>query len=122
LNRARSDLAIAKNAEFGEVLYEDLSFHSQQAVEKAIKGILVYLNIDFQKTHNIGTLLDLFPPDFNLPDSVIASSAFTSYAADYRYPGDYTPISREDWLRSVEIAEKVVQWAEKTIENIKSKG
>ena len=41
LNRARSDLGLARAA--GELVYlEDLCFHAQQAVEKVVKGILPF--------------------------------------------------------------------------------
>lgn len=43
LRRARGDLIIAKGfSECEGVLLEDLCFHSQQATEKALKGVLVY--------------------------------------------------------------------------------
>ena len=43
LRRARGDLIIAKGfSECEGVLLEDLCFLSQQATEKALKGVLVY--------------------------------------------------------------------------------
>jgi len=46
LNRARSDLAMAKTQGSG-IYYEDLCFHAQQAVEKAIKAVLLHSGIRF---------------------------------------------------------------------------
>lgn len=46
LNRARSDLALAKVAQ-ESVYLEDLCFHAQQGAEKAIKALLVKLGVEF---------------------------------------------------------------------------
>jgi len=58
LRRARSNLARAR-ADRGlpEVLYEDLCFDAQQAVEKCLKALLVYRQAPFPKTHAIADLL-----------------------------------------------------------------
>jgi HEPN domain-containing protein len=40
INRARSDLALARAKPEG-VYLEDLCFHAQQAAEKAIKALLI---------------------------------------------------------------------------------
>ena len=45
LNRARSNLALAKNR-VPDAYLEDLCFEAQQAAEKAIKARLMMLNID----------------------------------------------------------------------------
>jgi HEPN domain-containing protein len=42
LNRARSNLALAREQKPG-IYLEDLCFNAQQAVEKAIKGLLIKL-------------------------------------------------------------------------------
>jgi len=39
LRRAKSDLAIAKAPLPDGALYEDMCFHAQQAVEKALKAV-----------------------------------------------------------------------------------
>ena len=60
LKRARSNLERAKMGKVTQgILYEDLCFDAQQAVEKSLKAILVKLNQSFPKTHSIGILLKL---------------------------------------------------------------
>ena len=46
LNRARSNLTQAQTRIAG-VYLEDLCFAAQQAAEKAIKALLIHLDIDF---------------------------------------------------------------------------
>jgi len=49
LARAKSNLALSKNKTFEDVFYEDLCFQAQQAVEKALKALLVYLDKEPEK-------------------------------------------------------------------------
>jgi len=39
----------------------------------------------------------------------------TAYAVETRYPGDYAPVSEDDYIKAVEAAEKVVKWVEERI-------
>ena len=58
LNRARSNLALAKNR-VPDAYLEDLCFEAQQAAEKAIKARLMMLNIEFPYVHDLARLLSL---------------------------------------------------------------
>jgi HEPN domain-containing protein len=60
LQRAKSNMARAKAGRVApEVLYEDLCFDSQQAVEKALKSVCILHEIIFPKTHDIAYLIEL---------------------------------------------------------------
>ena len=50
LNRARSNLLLARMHSEG-VYLEDLCFHAQQAVEKAIKALLIRCAVEFPYIH-----------------------------------------------------------------------
>jgi HEPN domain-containing protein len=101
-----------------EVLYEDLCFEAQQAAEKAIKAILVARQREFRRTHDIGQLLDLLVSDgLTVPDEIQDARRLTPYAVSGRYPqlGEY--VDHEEWRAVLEIARRVLQWAEATIES-----
>ena len=51
LRYARSDLELARIDKPEGVLLESLCFHTQQAAEKALKAALIFLEIDYPKTH-----------------------------------------------------------------------
>lgn len=54
LRRAHSNLERARAGKTSdEVLYEDLCFDCQQAVEKSIKALLVQLDVEFEKIHSL---------------------------------------------------------------------
>jgi HEPN domain-containing protein len=115
LRHAWSNLELARVGRKSRILLEDLCFHAQQAAEKALKAVLVFRSVPFPKTHNIGTLLDLLPDDLSLPAEVKEAPGLTDYAVLTRYPGDLEPVTKEEYLESLRIAEAVVQWAEKIV-------
>jgi HEPN domain-containing protein len=113
LRHAWSDLELARTPRNSKILLEDLCFHAQQATEKALKAVLVFKSVPFLRTHNIRTLMDLLPEDLNLPKEAKAASILTDYAVLTRYPGDLEPVTEEEYLEAVRIAEAVVRWGEK---------
>ncbi len=113
---AKSDLELARVNPPPIVLLEGLCFHAQQAVEKSLKALLIYFDVSFPRTHNIGVLLDLLPEDLVVPDLVQESAILSDYAVMTRYPHDLEPVDADEYLRAVEIADYVLSWAERIIQ------
>jgi HEPN domain-containing protein len=94
---------------------EDAVFHCQQAVEKALKAFLVWSDVPFPKTHDLGRLgsqaVELDPSLEQLVDRIVDLS---KYAWIFRYPGD--PIEP-----STEEAREVLGRAEAVVEEIKGR-
>ncbi|MDO9577542.1 MAG: HEPN domain-containing protein [Candidatus Cloacimonadales bacterium] len=112
MQRAQSNLARAnlQNIPPG-VLYEDLCFDCQQAVEKALKGLLRFYNINIPRIHSIGKLLSLLEDnDYVIPDYVKEGIILTDYAVQTRYPGDYEPVFEEEFITVLEISNKIFDW------------
>ena len=59
LDRAREDQDVALEIISREHLTNMVAFHSQQAVEKTLKGIIEEFEIGFVKTHNLERLLGI---------------------------------------------------------------
>ena len=110
--RARSNMARAKAGKISpEVLYEDLCNDAQQAAEKALKSLCILHGIVFPRTHDIAYLIELIEKgNVEIPEEVQKAKALTGYAVETRYPGDYVPVSEDEYLRAVDSAEKVVNW------------
>ncbi len=117
LKRARSNLERAKMGKVSQgILYEDLCFDAQQAVEKSLKAILIKLNQSFPKTHSIGILLKLIEEaGVEIPENINQAKLLTAYAVDSRYPGDYEPVSKEEYEEALKIAEDVFKWLDNII-------
>ena len=115
LRYAKSDLELARIEKPAGVLLENLCFHAQQAAEKTLKAVLIFLEIDFPRTHNIRTLLDLLPKGVDVPQEVEESAILTDYAVESRYPMNSEPVDDEEYRQVIGLAETVVSWAEKLI-------
>lgn len=115
LNRARSNLALAKAKRKG-VYLEDLCFDAQQAAEKAIKAFLIKLDVDFPYVHDLARLLTLLEKSGEkIPASVRQAEGLSRYAVFTRYPGIGPQIKQTEYQEAVKIAGQVVRWAERLI-------
>ena len=111
LNRARSNLAMARNR-VPDAYLEDLCFEAQQAAEKAIKAVMIARNIDFPYVHNLALLLSILEEDGeNVPNDIRRATRLTPYAVDIRYPGVEQPVSEHEYESAIEVAKAVIRWA-----------
>jgi HEPN domain-containing protein len=108
--KADKDLTSAEHElTFGDdAVTETICFHSQQAAEKYLKAYLVYLEISFTKTHEIGELIT----KCELKDSEIGTlkeeaDILTDYAVTVRYPDDYYVPETEEAKEAYDLAIKV---------------
>lgn len=118
LKKAKSNMARAKSGRVSpDILYEDLCFDAQQAVEKALKSLCVIYGIIFPKTHDIAYLVELLEEkNVTVPEDVQNAKILTGYAVETRYPGDYEPVNEDDYFKAIEIAEKVLRWVKKEMD------
>jgi HEPN domain-containing protein len=115
IDRAKSSLEISKIAVNDKVFYEDLCYQSQQAVEKGLKGLLIYYGVEPEFTHNIGILLDELEKFIKIPENMKETINLTKYAVITRYPGEYDEITKEGYKKSINIANNCLEWIIKTI-------
>ncbi len=117
LKRAKSNLERAKAGKVSEgILYEDLCFDCEQAVEKSLKALLIHIEVPFPHTHSIASLIELIEDNgIEVPDEIKESISLTAYAVSTSYPGDFEPVDEEEYQEALKIAEKVFNWAKKRI-------
>jgi len=108
---AEADLELATSASPPSGFYEPLCFHAQQAVEKALKAILVKHGIEFPYTHNVQRLLDLLPAELTRTELVDRAGRVTAYAVSARYPSIDEPVTEEEYREALKISGAVVEWA-----------
>ena len=112
INRARSDLAMAKSR-IARAYLEEHCFHAQQAAEKAIKSVMILRGIDFPYIHDLSRLMSMLRSfGEELPERVLKADVLTEYAGVLRYPVFDEVVSEEAYEDAVAIAEAVVVWAE----------
>jgi HEPN domain-containing protein len=90
-------------------LWGDVTFHAQQAAEKALKAFLAWHDRPFRKTHSIeelGRACTTIVP--GLTPAIDAAVPLTEYAWKFRYPGDVAEPTREEAERAVALARSLV--------------
>jgi HEPN domain-containing protein len=119
LRRARSNLERARAGKVSEgILYEDLCFDCEQAVEKSLKALLVHIDVPFPRTHSIANLIELIEDNgIDVEDDFKESISLTAYAVSTRYPGNFEPVYEEEYQEALKIAERVFNWVRKIIED-----
>jgi len=119
LKRAKSNLNRGKesdNLDLREIYIEDLCFDLQQSVEKSIKSVLKFHNIDYPYTHSIAKLITLLERNnVKVPDNIKKAVRLTPFAVETRYTDDLIEITDSIYKESVEIAEVVYDWAKNQI-------
>lgn len=116
LQRAESNLRIARMGRKKGVFLEDLCFEAQQAAEKALKALLIYLSEDYPKVHAFALLLERLEQYVTVPEAIREVVELTDYAVEMRYPGDYFPVSQEEYERALELAERVLNWVRSQVD------
>ncbi len=112
MNRAYSNLERASMGRPSKSVYfEDLCYDCQQAVEKSLKALLIFNNVQFPYVHTISKLLEIIEAhNVVIPHEVMEAIILSDYAVATRYPGDYEPVGEEEYLRALEIARSVCKW------------
>jgi HEPN domain-containing protein len=92
-------------------LFGAVGFHCQQAVEKALKAYLTWLNQSFEKTHSLFVLAGMcLETDPNFEDLRVAAVTLTPYAVITRYPGDLPDSSLEEANTAIELAQRAYEF------------
>ncbi len=88
LSRARMDLNAAQaSLAFQRPEPAAVCFHCQQAVEKCLKGFLVYQDTDFEWSHEIEYLINVCATkDKSFEKFRSSAGPLTEYAVRFRYP------------------------------------
>ncbi|ALG69613.1 hypothetical protein VY88_12470 [Azospirillum thiophilum] len=85
------------------------TYHCQQAAEKLVKAVLVWLDRDVPRSHDIDSLVMRIPHDLPVRGCLLPLGRFTAYATLYRYPGESGDVTDEPtaeevsgWLDEIE--------------------
>jgi HEPN domain-containing protein len=115
LEFAKSDLALARKGKLPGVRLGALCFHCQQAAEKSLKAVLLHHQVDFPPIHSLIDLFDLLPSPISAPPDVVEAARLTAYITKGRYPLDIVDIQQVEYKKTVQLAKRVLIWAEKII-------
>jgi len=92
MSQALENLRIAESAMQGvKPGISTACYLAQQSVEKAIKAVLIFLQIEFQFTHEIEPLLKLVPEGWSVKVLPISPRRLNDWAIAGHYPGTKLP-------------------------------
>jgi HEPN domain-containing protein len=114
LTAARSDLRAARLlATDAQQSGDVIGFHAQQAVEKAIKAVLVRSGVPIPYAHDLGFLLEVLAEHaIAAPSPVAGADWLTPWAVAARYGASDAALDRN---AAVLVADAAVAWAGATI-------
>lgn len=115
LTFAREDMRVAEMT-LGEGIYNQACFHSQQCVEKALKGMIAHRGSMPPRTHALADLLGLLPSEW-LKDKRDDVLGLDNYYIPTRYP-DALPGMLPEGLPGQIEAEEAVNLARLTLEKV----
>ena len=115
IKRAKGSLDLAKTKIINNINYEDLCYQAQQTVEKALKGFLIYFEVEPEFTHNIELLIKALKQFTDIPEYVKKAVELTDYAIVTRYPGEYDEVTKEKYEEAIKLAQECLDWVENYI-------
>ena len=69
---------------------------AQQAAEKALKAVLIFLEVEFPWRHDLDALRNLIPTDWEVKEKHPDLAEITEWAVEARYPGDWPDATEAD--------------------------
>jgi HEPN domain-containing protein len=117
IDKADHDLGSAKLIYLHIPKYFDtIAFHCQQAVEKYLKAILVFYDIDFQRSHNLVYLLDLLSRQIEINEQTYDNAILLNgFSVQVRYPDKSIYLTTEELETSIQVAQDFRAFAIRTI-------
>jgi HEPN domain-containing protein len=107
---AQSDLdAAAILLASPEFFPHQVCFLAQQAGEKALKAILVFLEIPFPKTHDLDRIRELIPAGWEVKERFPQLYDLSVWAVDSRYPGDSPEVVEGEARETFRLAKSVFE-------------
>ncbi|MGO4880229.1 MAG: HEPN domain-containing protein [Bryobacteraceae bacterium] len=86
-------------------LREIVGFHCQQAVEKFLKALLTYYQVEFPKTHDVERLLTLVRGVNGRAAEILEGASWLGpFGVEIRYPGDAAEMLPGDEVKAIKIA------------------
>jgi len=109
IEKAEADLEaaeqLAPSVASSTRLREIVGFHCQQTVEKYLKVLLTFYQVEFPKTHEIERLLALVrSANREAADALSGAKWLGPFGVDIRYPGDAAEMLPGDEVKAIEIA------------------
>lgn len=115
LSYAEEDLAAAR-ALSDSGAPRHVCWLAQQTAEKALKAVLVFLQIEFPFWHDLDALRNLVPEGWSVKEAHPDLAELTQWAVQSRYPGDWPEATETDAKVALEQAGSLCQSVSKDLQ------
>lgn len=118
IERGKHDLEVAKILLAEEGYFDIVLFHLHQAVEKYLKGFLIYKGWKLKKIHDLEILVtEAMSFDDGFQKYLDFGRKLTAFYYEERYPpGPITPYLKEEIEKMIETAEEIITKLKEEIE------
>jgi HEPN domain-containing protein len=89
---------------------ENILFHVEQSIEKALKAVLCWLGGPVPVIHELGIIVARFPEGVEVPESDNMLD-LSQFAAIRRYEEGVAQFSDEEITAAIDLAERTLAWA-----------
>lgn len=100
----------------GEFFPRQICFLAQQAGEKTLKAVLVFLEIPFPLTHDLDRIRELIPAGWEVKEKFPELYDLSVWAVESRYPGSYPDVVEHEAHETLHLAESVFDTARAEME------
>jgi HEPN domain-containing protein len=115
LRDARGDLQVAELTESHGDLADAACYHAQQAAEKALKAVLVFLQIDYPFTHNLNAVRTRIPVGWTCKDVGGELQWLSGWSYKGRYPGPWPEATTADASSALDLAREILDSVERDL-------
>jgi len=90
------------------IAHRHVCWLAQQSAEKSIKAVLIFLQIDFHRIHDLDALRNLIPDDWSVKARFPDLAILTEWAVEARYPGNWQEANESDARFAIKQAEEIL--------------
>lgn len=117
--KADEDLAVALIISTTSEYKDTVCFHCQQASEKYLKALMIKLDIDIPRTHDIAMILDFLNEKITVDEQLYDKADFlNAFAVEVRYPRGRYNSEDLDNEKAIKYAEEIKNWVNQVIKAI----
>ena len=92
--------------------FDTIAFHCQQAVEKYLKAVLVFYQIEFSRSHDLIYLLELLSIKIEVEDLKFKKAfLLNGFGVQIRYPNKTLKPTKEEIELAIEISQEFRSYA-----------
>lgn len=89
--------------------YDVIAFHCQQAIEKSLKGYLVWIDVEFKPVHDLGYLINLASTrDAEMDIWYEVVDEISRYAVQIRYPDTIIILTNDQVRDAIATTDQII--------------